>query len=435
MARVVVAFLGLVLAAPVAVAAAEEGPARMESLAVRPEPVGVVRRADAIAAALAGNPELREQAWDVDASDARIAYAGRYPNAEIGLVVEDVLGTGRYAGGQQAQTTLELRQPIELGGKRGARVAAAERARSMTLADVAVKRSDVVADVARRFVRVLVAQEGLRLARAETTRATQTLSAVRRRVEAGAGSVIETEKATIALERSHIATEHAEHVLLVARRELAAAWGSVDARFERAEGDLFARATVPPFETLAARLEGSPDVARATSERRLREAEAALITARRIPDVTVGGGVRRLEGPGEQSILFSVGVPLPFASRNAAAVTEARALVERSDASRVVTDVRLRTSLFGFYQELLHAEIELTALETEVLPRTERTLVASRDGFERGLVSYVELLDTARTLAEVQQERVTAAGSYQQLVIEIERLIGAPIGGGEGEAR
>lgn len=422
MARSVIALVGLVLAGPALAAGSDNS-----GSSVLVEPFGVVRRADAVAAALAGSPELAEGAWDVNASDARVVYAGRRPNPEVAIVVEDVLGTGRFEGARQAQTTLELRQLIELGGKRGARITAAEEARALTAADVAIKRHDVTAEVGRRFVRVLVAQEGVKLAETEATRSAQMLSAVRRRVEAGAASMVEAEKAGIAVERSRIATEHAEHLLAVARRELAATWGGAEARFERADGDLFARVAVPAFDVLAAALDDAPDVARTALERRLREAEAAVVAARRVPDLTVGGGVRRLEGPGAEAFLFTVGVPLPFASRNGAAVSEARALVERSEATRRLTDVKLRTSLFALHQELLHADIELAALETDVLPRTERSLAASRDGFERGLVSYVELLDAVRTIAEVRRERVTVAGSYQQFLVEIERVIGKPI--------
>ena len=56
----------------------------------------------------------------------------------------------------------------------------------------------------------------------------------------------------------------------------------------------------------------------------------------------------------------------------------------------------------------------------------------SSDGFARGRFSYLDLADAQRTLGEVQRERIETAAAYHGLVLEIERLLGAPIDGGDG---
>jgi cobalt-zinc-cadmium efflux system outer membrane protein len=91
----------------------------------------------------------------------------------------------------------------------------------------------------------------------------------------------------------------------------------------------------------------------------------------------------------------------------------------------------MRTALFGLYQELQHAGIELDGLERNVLPRARDAVGMSRNGFEEGRFSYLDLLEAERTLADVQRERVDVAGSYQLFLVEMERLIGAPIAGAE----
>jgi cobalt-zinc-cadmium efflux system outer membrane protein len=89
--------------------------------------------------------------------------------------------------------------------------------------------------------------------------------------------------------------------------------------------------------------------------------------------------------------------------------------------------LRLRTALFGIAQELIHADTELTALDRDMLPDAEAALQLARDGFERARFSQLELLDAQRTLLELRRERIAAAVAYHELIIEIEKLLGAPL--------
>jgi cobalt-zinc-cadmium efflux system outer membrane protein len=87
----------------------------------------------------------------------------------------------------------------------------------------------------------------------------------------------------------------------------------------------------------------------------------------------------------------------------------------------------LRTALFGMAQELIHAETELTALDQEMIPDAEAVLQLAREGIERARFSQLELLDAQRTLLELRRERIAAAVSYHQFVIEMEKLLGEPL--------
>ena len=111
------------------------------------EPTGALTLRDALALALTQNPELAPFAWQERANEARILQAGLRPNPQLDLQLEDVLGTGDFSGGQEAQITLQLSQAIELGGKRAARTELASRARGVTESEYEWKRVDVLGDV------------------------------------------------------------------------------------------------------------------------------------------------------------------------------------------------------------------------------------------------------------------------------------------------
>jgi cobalt-zinc-cadmium efflux system outer membrane protein len=390
------------------------------------EPATAVTLTEAVTLALLRNPDLAEHAWQVRADEARILQAGLRPNPEFAVFLEDVLGSGRFHRAEEAQVTVQLSQSIELGGKRAARVAAAERLRDVASREYERERVRVLARVARRFIDLLAAQRLIALAERNQRLAEDTLAASVRRVRAGAGSALDERKARIEVARGRIVTEHAEHERAVARRELAATWASTAPRFTRAEGDLFRRGTVPDYERLAARIEGSPDMLRRVSERQLREAELRLAETKRIPNANVMGGIRRFQGPGDEAFVFGLWFPLPVSDGHQGDRAEARALLAKSEESARATDVRLRTLLFELHQELQHAAVALDGLEGEILPQAKESLALARRGFAEGRFSYLELADAERTLVAAEKERIETAAAYHRLVLEIESLTGEP---------
>jgi cobalt-zinc-cadmium efflux system outer membrane protein len=408
------------------------------SAAKTPEPVariaestGVLTLRDALALALSENPELAPFAWQERANEARILQAGLRHNPELGLAVEDVLGTGDFKGGREAQITLQLSQVIELGGKRAARAELASQARGVTKSEYELKRVEVLGDVAQRFIQVVANQEVLALALTNRQLAADALRTVQERVTAGKGSALEESKAQVALARGELLVEGAQHELNAARKKLAASWRSTRPMFEKAEAELFAYTAVPPFEKFARHISSSPEIARWVSEKKLREAEVKLADARRTPNLTVGGGIRRLEGPGDEAFVFGVSMPLQLFDRNQGGIAEARALLGRTEAEQKAAEVRLSIVLLGLYEEMVHDAHIMEGVQKEILPKAENALAISREGFSQGRLSYLEVLDAQRTIFDVKQEYIQAATSYHQFLVELERLIGQPIEDGE----
>ena len=402
-----------------------------EPTAPMKEPTGALTLRDALALALTDNPELAPFAWQERANEARILQAGLRHNPELGLQVEDVLGTGDFSGGREAQITLQLSQVIELGGKRAARTDVASQARGVNKSEYELKRVEVLGDVTQRFIQVVANQHALDLALTNRQLAEDALRTVQERVTAGKGSALEERKAQVALARGELLVEGARHELNAARKKLAASWRSNQPVFERAEADLFARKPVATFEEFASRISKSPEIARWVSEKKLREAEIKLADARRVPNVTAWGGTRRLEGPSEQSFLLGFSMPLQLFDRNQGGAAEARALLGRMEAEQKAAEVRLGAVLLGLYEEMAHDAHVMEGLQKEILPKAEEALAISRDGFAQGRFSYLEVLDAQRTIFDVKQEYIRAATAYHQFLVEMERLTGQPIEGGE----
>src|SRR5438034_868463 len=125
---------------------------------------GQVTLAQALALTLKQNPDLTAFSWGVRSAEARVLQARLRPNPELGMQSEDIGGSKQSTGFSHSQTTLQLSQLVELGGKRSARVHEATFGRELAKLDYESKRLDILKKTAQAFVEVLSAQERVRLA-------------------------------------------------------------------------------------------------------------------------------------------------------------------------------------------------------------------------------------------------------------------------------
>ncbi|MEG0886673.1 MAG: TolC family protein, partial [Janthinobacterium sp.] len=145
----------------------------------------------ALALAEGGNATLSAARHELAAQGGALQQARALPNPELQTVLEDTRRATR-------STTVQLNQLIELGGKRGARAAVAQRGEDLAQAGLALQQADTRALVTTAFVDVLAAQEGLRLADSAQALAARASDITARRVTAGKASPVEETRAKVA---------------------------------------------------------------------------------------------------------------------------------------------------------------------------------------------------------------------------------------------
>jgi cobalt-zinc-cadmium efflux system outer membrane protein len=382
----------------------------------------------ATAAALAGNPELRVAAFELRASEGRIQQAGLRPNPELALELENFGGSGETSGTDVLETTLTLSQVVELGGKRERRHELASSGHEVLTLERRIRQLDVLAEVARRFLDVVLAQERLNLSQTALDLAEQTFSVMERRVRAARSPRAEQTRAAIARTRSRLDRARARQGLDAARVQLAATWGEDQARFTTAVADLYALPSTEAIDTLTERLERSPDFLHYAAEQRLREAELELARARARPSLKLSAGVRRLEESDDTALVAGVSLPIPLFDRRQGQRTEGRSRIAKTEAERSAAFVKARATLLALHGELHVALAEVEALRGELLPQAQRALEQTRSGFERGRFSYLELASAQQDVLDTESAAIEAAGTSHRLHTEIERLTGEPLG-------
>jgi cobalt-zinc-cadmium efflux system outer membrane protein len=400
--------------------------------AARADKSGSIGLREAIAQALAHNPDLATFEFEFRALDARRSGAALAPSTELAIGLENLAGTGEFRGVAAAEATFALSRVIELGGKPAARVAAVDAAQDALRTARQAAQLDVLAEVTRRFIALAALEQQQLLEERATALAERTLRAADRRVRAARAPHVEFDRASVALERARLERQAVVARVGAARRLLAAMWGADDALidgrpFGATSGDLFALPAIGEFDTLMLRLQSSPDLLRFANEERLRDAELRLAVAQRRPDITVGGGVRRLQGSRDAALVLSVSVPL-FAGRRAeAAIAEAASRRDAVGPSRTAALTRVRAQLHSLHAELREAEATVRVIEATIGPKMEEALKETEYAFERGRYGYLELADAQREYLETLRARIDAGAQAQMLANEIERLTNAPL--------
>jgi cobalt-zinc-cadmium efflux system outer membrane protein len=388
------------------------------------EPIGPLNLQGAIAMALQANPGLSSAAREQDATEAAIVQAGAWPNPTLDAQVEDLRRDNRT-------TTLQLSQPIELGGKRAARVTAAERARDQAASALAARRAEVRAATVTAFFEVLTAQERLRLAQDSVGLAQTGTRAAANRVAAGKVSPLEETRARVAEAGIRVELLQAEGTLRSARQQLAASWGNPSPRFTQVDGAVDQLPAMAPPQDAQGRLADAPVLRQARLEVERRRALSDLEQARRVPDLTVSLGARRVPssegemgGGRRNQVVLGLSVPLPIFDTNRGNVAEALSREEKARDDLAAAELQLGTDVAQATERLRSARATVQTLQRDALPGAESAYRAATKGFELGKFSFLEALDAQRTLFQVRAQYLLALADAHRAAGELDRLLG-----------
>ena len=375
---------------------------------------------------LARGPEIMATTEELRAIEAEAALAGRLPNPELSVTLENVAGEGAYQDSDAAELTIELSQSLELGGKRRLRQEAAELGRQLAANGQKLASAGVLAVARQRFIAVLSAQEKLALTKEQAAVAARALDAAEERIRAGKAPAIDRTRLKSQVSLATLGATQAERSLLSARQALAAVWGDAQPDFEQVEGDLGSLPEVPALSEVEASLEQSTEALNRRITTKLRSIELEQAMAGRVPDPRVTVGWRQFEESEENAWLFGVSLPLPVFSYGQDAVTAASSRYHGARAREASEYNQARSTLRGAWQTLADARAEAEVLDGQVVPAAAEGFAAAEFGYRAGKFGLLELLDAQRALFEVRQQQLAARTDCHLAAIELQRLLQSP---------
>ncbi len=370
----------------------------------------------ALQAAIDNSPTLSAARREIDAAQGALTQAGVYQNPSLDLEVEDLRSGMR-------STTVTLSQPLELGGKRSARVAAAERALEAIRVRSEATEAQLKADVTAAFLSALLSQERVRLAQESLNIARSGSQAASKRVQAGKVSPLEET-------RSKVAEANVRLELVQAQGELAAQFQELRALlaggmpFDALDGNALLLPTLPPIDVLQARVENSPTMRQARLETSRLSALADLEQAKRKPDIAVSLGMQRSQQDGRSTAIVGVSIPLPVFDTNRGNIIQSLRLRDKSEDDARALELRLRADLAIARQRMEIASQEVAAVSAEILPSAQLAFNAATQGFELGKFEYLDVLDAQRTLLQARSQYLRSLGESHRAAADVARLLG-----------
>ncbi len=375
----------------------------------------------------AGHPWFRTRSSAAALAQARQDAAGTRPPTSISLQFENALGTGEFSGVRSLETTLQFSRALDWADRRTARRETATAFNETEQLAWDENRRGLLAEAARRFIRVVGQQAALTATREQADLARQTVDDLTVRAAQAVATPADFARARLALSEANLVAEHAEHELGSARQNLAALWGAAPPDFDHAEADFITLPTMDRYEVLAARLANTPAQARqaALARWRLAQEKLALASAAR-GEPRWSAGIRRDEAADAIGFVFGLDYAWPTVVSARAGATEARVERERTAAEGEAALHEVRAALYELCQELNHARIEHDTARDEMLPAAREWLAGIEAGAAAGRYAARDLLEARAALFRAQQRQIHAATTYHTTVVEIELLFTAP---------
>jgi cobalt-zinc-cadmium efflux system outer membrane protein len=365
-------------------------------------------------------PRLAEAQANVRAAQGRADQAAVLPNPSAVFTTEN-LGSKTSNGFSAEQHTLSLSQPIELGGKRSARIFAGMAEVNATQAQNRQLTVDFINEIALAYVGAEAAQSRVALYLEAIDAADQDSRAAQALVNAGREPQLRTVQA-----RSGLSATQAD--LQAARAESAAALGHLSTL--AGVGQTYA-GVIPILLPQADGVSLSPpqtptDFPSVLAAQAARQAAAQRVNVERTrssPTVTASLGVRRIAGESGTLFVGGLTVPLPLFDHNRGNIDAALAELDAADARLRGARAEAETGWRSALAQSVAAEGRLAAAR-EAESTANQAYELTRTAYEAGRTPLIDLLTARRNLTDAQLRLIDSRVARIRAEAALARLSG-----------
>ena len=313
----------------------------------------------------------------------------------------------------QAQTRdreVGISQEFEIAGQRGKRVAAAAGSLDAMRLRVSRARQELAASVGEAFVLALQARELEELARFEQEIARSLAEFEQRRLDAGAGTLVDLNLARAAEGRAQRQVELAISTETAARATVAERIGLSPADLPRLAGELpDSWPHAAPLQDLEARaLDQRQDLAALKIEIETTAARLRLEQSLAAPNLVVGVATGR-EADREDLDTVLAGVTIPLFNRNQGGIAAARANQESAAADLALATLALQSEVATAASRYQATTRALTVFRETVAGTLDENLELVQKSFASGKLRASEVLVFRREFVDSRRELIEAA--------------------------
>lgn len=393
----------------------------------------------AVAYALEHNGELLASRKKIDAASALVKQAAFRANPKVDASVSKTIT------GTDNNITLNGMLPLELGGRRPARIRVAERELEMRRQDVSNRERILAADVRVKFGEALAAIIKLRFDEDLIATSQRSYNLVAARVTEGGTAPLEQNMVLVELNRLRSTRETAEGKAQIEMLELRNLIGMTPDEPLRLRGDFNdVIAPLPPLtSSTELALSERPDLKLAKAAESFAEARIEQARSEGRLDASLTAGYQRMDSSyplngitdaGQLSPIrstfhyFTVGVSLdlPVRNKNQGSIEAAVAEAEGTKRQREFLELTVRREVASAYALYNSTARAAEIFRVGVKDQANANLDVVRQTYELGSKTLIDYLGEQRRFIELQNGYIDALLDTYKARVEIERAVGSP---------
>jgi cobalt-zinc-cadmium efflux system outer membrane protein len=383
------------------------------------------------------NLDLRARFHELPKAQADVLTAGLRANPLLFFDAQRVPygsggggGRGRSSEAIGTEYDINVNHPLDLNGKRSARVEVATRARRVLEAQYQDAVRVEIDNTYTAFVNVLGERETVRYARAGVEGLREVVATTRARLDNKAITESDFLQVKSQLDAAELALADAEELQRDANRSLGVLLNLPPERAEEmaVRGSIHDRLPPPPAvdELTRAALAFRPDLIAFRLGIARAEADVRLAERNRFQDVYLLYQPYTLEG-GVRSWALGATVPLPVYNRNQGNILRARVNVGQVRTELAAAEQRVVAEVRRAAREYALTRAAVVRIERDLVPDARRVLVASRQRFALGESDAVAFLDARRAYNDVVRQYRDTVVRHRRAMLRLNTVVGQRI--------
>lgn len=369
--------------------------------------------------ALAGSPRLAESQAIVDRAAGLAVQARARPNPTASLYAENFVGSRSYAD-LSGQTTLQLDQPLELFGKRAARIEAGAASLAAARAQQAQGRLAFAVELAGRYAQAEAAERRVELVQEALDLADEDPRIARLLVTTGKEAELRALQAWTEVGAAQARLQSARAATFQALLSLAA-YAGITAPFTSMRSGLLAKADAPA-PAVDIDVNASPAYQAALADREVAARQVRVERLQPRPDPTISVGVRQIARD-DFAAVAGVSLPIPVFDRNRGAVAAAHAGLRAAEARLRIVRLDLEADAKSGQARLGATDAQLAAAR-QAEAAAEEGYRLTRLGWTGGKLPFAEVVAARRALVEARSQTLEARLARLMAEAQLAQLAG-----------
>jgi len=382
---------------------------------------------DAIDVFLQQNLAIVAARYEIETADAEKLTARLRPNPEFDASFDDLPLDFSGPFFREQEISYGISQTFELGGKRRKRINAANANAELARANFQVTMWQLTNDLKRKFYTVVLAEDLLKLAEDNEKTFGEILKHSTELVRQGEIAGLDLRRIEVEKLKFDTDVASSRRDYEVALRDFRVTLGGdYKSRDVTVSGTLDYKAYQFVLAELRDKsLASRPDLKAAQISEFAADSDIKLQDAQRIPNLSVGVGIKRIVVDNLYS--FGLGITLPIFDRNQG--ERVKALIQKK---RAQNDQKILTNTVLSDVDKAMASFEAQKRRVElynsgVLSKVEEIQSLTEFSFKAGESSVLDLLDAIRTRRETLANYYQTLADYQTALLDLELATATPL--------